>query len=163
MPVAPAATLASPTGRELARDSTIHRPTRRSLTRACWKCGEAMVSSGVEIRGGNHRRGALRLKDFLGSVELLEEDSGCPWNERTCELAAKGGHLARCGGRGSTAASGTGRRVRNRYERAQGVAVGAGARLPVGRDPTPPEGGASGTGSNSTGAPRQRVGRVKLR
>jgi hypothetical protein len=65
------------------------------LARACWKCGEAVVSSGVEI-AGETEEGPLTLKGFLGSAELLAwgKDSGCPWNERTCALAAGGGHLA---------------------------------------------------------------------
>ena len=37
----------------------------------------------------------FKLVDFLGSGERLAwaKDNGCPWEARTCELAARGGHL----------------------------------------------------------------------
>ena len=65
------------------------------LARACWKCGEAALSSGVEIAGETWE-GPLKLKHFLGSDELLTwgKDNGCPWNERTTALAARDGNLA---------------------------------------------------------------------
>jgi hypothetical protein len=64
------------------------------LARACWKCGEAVLWSGVEIAGETEDR-PLKVEDFLGSVELLAwgKDNGCPWNRRTCALAAGGGHM----------------------------------------------------------------------
>ena len=65
------------------------------LARACWQCGEAVLSVGVVI-AGDSEEGPLKVKGFLGSAELLAwaRNNGCPWNERTCALAAEGGHLA---------------------------------------------------------------------
>jgi hypothetical protein len=92
------------------------------LARACWACGEAVVSSGVEIAGETAER-PLKVKDFLGSAELMAwgEANGCPRSERTCALAAEGGHLDRFlgsggsdngdGGRGSGCSGGRGIRV----------------------------------------------------
>ena len=65
------------------------------IARASWECGEAVLSSGVEIAGESEDL-PLTVKDFLGSVELLAwgKDNGCPWNAWTCAFAAEGGHLA---------------------------------------------------------------------
>jgi len=65
------------------------------LARACWKCGEAALSSDVDIAGETEGE-SLRLTNFVGSVKLLAwgKDNWCPWNERTCALVAAGGNLA---------------------------------------------------------------------
>jgi hypothetical protein len=78
------------------------------IARACWKCGEAVLSSGVDIAGETEGR-ALRLTKFPGSVELLAwgKENGCPWTARSCALLLQAGTWRCCSGRGSTAASGT--------------------------------------------------------
>jgi len=65
------------------------------LARACWKCGEAVLTSGVEIAGETEER-PLVLQNFLVSIELLAwaKDNGFPWDGPICALAAEGGHLA---------------------------------------------------------------------
>ena len=77
------------------------------LARACWKCGEAVLSSGVEI-AGETLEGPLELKNFLGTVELLAggKDNGCQWNRPTCAPPRGQGTWRCCSGRGSKAASG---------------------------------------------------------
>jgi len=77
-----------------------------------------------------------RLREFVGSVEQLAwaKNSGCTWNEWTCMLAARGGRLevlmfARendCPWDAMTCEAGRSGRA------PRGVAVGAGAWLPVG-------------------------------
>ena len=64
------------------------------LARACWNCGEAVLSSGAKIAGETVEE-PLFIDGFLGSVELLAcaKDNGCPWKERTCALVAAGGNL----------------------------------------------------------------------
>ena len=65
------------------------------LARACWKCGEAVVSSGAVMIAGDTRAMPLKVKDLFGSIELLTwaKDNGCPWVARVCETAAQAGHL----------------------------------------------------------------------
>jgi len=77
----------------------------------------------------------LRLQDFVGSVERLAwaKARGCPWDESVCAYAARGGQLATGG-----TAVGLGTRSAGVYARRfgrapGGAAVGAGARVRVGR------------------------------
>jgi len=46
-------------------------------------------------RAGKSAGVPLKLVEFLGSAQRLAwaRDNGCPWDEGTCGLAAKGGHL----------------------------------------------------------------------
>jgi hypothetical protein len=53
-----------------------------------------VVSSGLRC-AGIIEGVPLTVTEFCGSVEQLAwaKANGCPWNERTCALAAEGGHL----------------------------------------------------------------------
>jgi hypothetical protein len=55
----------------------------------------AVVASGLP-RAGKSAGLPLKLNEFVGSVHRLAwaKEIGCPWNTRTCALAAAGGHLA---------------------------------------------------------------------
>jgi hypothetical protein len=76
---------------------------RTSLTRAASALRDmvyprSIFPSGLPRAGTTATAGAARvfkLADFVGSVERLgwAKANGCPWEERTCELAAGGGHL----------------------------------------------------------------------
>ena len=79
------------------------------IARACWKCGEAVLSSGVDIAGETEGR-ALRLTKFPGSVELLA------WGKENGARGPRG--LVPCCCRREPG----------------GAAVGAGARLRVGHE-----------------------------
>ena len=65
------------------------------LARVGRGCRDAVRSSGMPIAGVKGGACPLEVKDFVGSLELLAwaKASGCPWNERTCALAAARGHL----------------------------------------------------------------------
>ena len=62
------------------------------LARACWKCGEAVASAGI-VRAGDTEEEPFKLVTFFASFELLAwaKTNRCPWEARTCALAAKHG------------------------------------------------------------------------
>jgi len=64
------------------------------LARACWKCGEAVASAGV-VRAGVTDEVPFKIHTFFLSGELLAWAKGnrCPWDSRTCTLAAQYGQL----------------------------------------------------------------------
>ena len=67
----------------------------------------AVVSRGL-LRAGKRGALPLKLRAFVGSVEMLAwaKANGCPWGVETCNSIARGGHLRCCSGRGSTTARG---------------------------------------------------------
>ena len=82
------------------RDRTMIAQVGRPWLGAVLDSDLPRLPKGVRVR--------LRLEEFSTSVERLAwaKANGCPWNTRATELAALGGHLERCCGRGSTAARG---------------------------------------------------------
>jgi len=69
------------------------------LARACWKCGEA-VASAAGLACAEDRAvvplAPLKVIDFVGaSVQMLAwaKVNRCPWVDRVCSVAARGGHL----------------------------------------------------------------------
>ena len=63
------------------------------FARAARGCKTAVEASGLAIRG---KPGApFKVTDFAGSEERLAwaKANRCPWEQKTCECIAKGGHL----------------------------------------------------------------------
>ena len=72
-------------------------PTARALLgRVGQACRDAVLrSSKPPCTGGTAPGVPLKLSEFVGSVRLLgwARKNGCPWNVRTCQVIAQGGHL----------------------------------------------------------------------
>jgi hypothetical protein len=70
-------------------------PTALALLARVGKGWYAVVVSSGLPRAGITEGVPLMVTEFCGSVERLAwaRVNGCPWDERTCEFAARGGHL----------------------------------------------------------------------
>jgi len=70
-------------------------PTGRALVARVGRGSRAVVVVSGLPRAGTTVGLPLKIKDFVGSVELLAwaKENGCPWIERTCAMIARHGHL----------------------------------------------------------------------
>ena len=91
-----------------------HCPWDARTCMAAAQYGQLEVLQWARGRGCPWEARTCSLAAQEGHLAVLKwaREHGCEWGAATCKAAAYGGHLEVCGGRGSTAATGTLRRVR---------------------------------------------------
>jgi len=70
-------------------------PAGRALVARVGRASRAVVVASGLPRAGTTGGVPLKIKDFIGTVELLAwaKENGCPWVARTCAMIALHGHL----------------------------------------------------------------------